>query len=322
MNEEDKNLMPDENKELDNTAEFDYSEAQEANKSFDQFEQIDDEEGSEKKKNVALVVLCTLLFITLAVACAYGFFSLMGSKNQQQASSVVEEITNPEATETPETEKLTLYQENSAIQALESAVDDVYGRGNYTKPKYSDYTIEGDLEKGVTVSGYIVYEGNSQKIEGTMKYIESENDFELEKASINGKAVDLVKSELEAQKKTEVIPTPSASVEANKATTNNSADSTEVEASAETIDGADNTKSSIVASYSATIGSSVTATIYMGNNGVAKAYAISESGKKTLIAIQSGSGTTTKTVNLETGNYTIELEATSGADYNWNYSIG
>lgn len=283
---------------------------------YDLIEEIEKEEKKEKRMNVVLIVLATILFLMVG-GLGWYIIANMPASNEQQPTSTVEETVDADISATEATEEaLTTYQEGCAIQALEGAVDEVYGRGNYSKPKYSDYTITGTIEKGVTVSGYIVYEGNSQKVTADMTYDEAANDFVLKTASIGGKSVEMAKQALE-EEKAKATPTPEATTETEKKNnTNNSTNKSNT-----TTYNADNSKSSVVASYEATVPSAVTATVYVGNNGIAKAYAVSANGTKKMICTQNGSGTTTSTISLASGEYTIELEVTSGTDYSWNYSV-
>lgn len=64
----------------------------------------------------------------------------------------------------------------------------------------------------------------------------------------------------------------------------------------------------------------MTVTITSKGSGTVRAVAVASDGKETEIASITD-GTTTKTVDLEAGDYELALYADEGTGYSWSYTI-
>ena len=286
------------------------SRAESPRKAVEKFVESDDDDdldveevAMDKPLKIMIGAVISVVLVVIAIVTV-NLINTDPSASQNTTDTVatvtptVTSETEQEATATPETDSgsLDYYYEQSAISAITNKLDDLYDVDGYTKPSSEQISISGNQNK--LTASFTLTVGDSYSKNYTMpaefqlEWNEDDDKYDVTAYTIDDS--EAVKSGFKAH------------------TSKKQAEKTAKSAT---------TEGSEVSNFEVTVRNSVTVTITGKGSGTVTAYAISEDGATTELASVSG-GTTTKTVDLEAGQYKLVLYATEDAGYSWNYTLG
>ena len=258
-----------------------------------EFEEGEDESSTFLEGKMPMVVGVIILVIFLIVICLVMIFNNISNDFKTEESIAT-------ATPTVETEEvsntLDYYYLQCANTTIVSQLNEDYGT-DYTKPSTDQYEISGSQDSPVIKFDLTVGDAYKKNYvmpaEFYLNWNSSESQYEITSYTVD-----------ETDAKESGWKSNSSKKEAKK--------------QAEEVA----TEGNMVSSFDVTVRNSVTVSITAKGSGTVTAYAVSkEDGTKTTIVTTNG-GTATQTVNLNAGDYTLELYAEDGTGYSWNYNLG
>lgn len=272
---------------------------EESDEDYDDYDDYDD--GSLSTPTKVLLGVIIVVIIAAVGFLAYNLWQLNQSVNVVPPSSddyvEIYDSSNEKNKEDKKVEEddFTFYQENMISIACQNKLKEIYDSGDYVVPSTSSMKLSG-TPKDATVE-FILWFTDNTSANAVMNVSMSENTSEciVNSVNIGGKDESTILQETkkkQEEKKVETTPTPTPV----------------------------STEPVLTQSYSEHIDSSIEVTLEVNGEGEAYVEAVSEDGTVTRLASQDYSGGGITTTQLEAGNYSINLYATSGCNYSWSYS--
>lgn len=237
-------------------------------------------------KKFILITACTMsLFLT---ACRKkddtpSNFDMTDMKEEQKENTSTSSASTNELNLTP-------YQQQSIVTAINNKLSTMYDSGTYGWVSLDAITLSKDAD------GNVVAETSINRTDGgnqyttpakfTLLFDSSSNSFSIKDENVDSsKTETLNKDNGNASAKKDQLPTDMSEAD----------------------------------SFDVTVSSGITITVDTSSGGHGAAYAVSDSGKVTLLC-DSQSEAKTETVSLEAGHYTIKMYSSEGTHYSWQYN--
>lgn len=232
----------------------------------------------------------------IVVACTMSLFLTACRKKEVQPSDfdmtdVKEEPQqNPDSSSDSDELNLTAYQKQSIVTAINNKLSSMYDSGTYGWVSIDALTLSKDS------GGNVIAETDLNRTEGgnqystpakfTLVFDSSSNSFSIKDENVDtGTTETLNKDNSTNSAKKDQLPTDMSEAD----------------------------------SFDVTVSSGITITVDTSSGGHGAAYAVSDSGKVTLLC-DSQSEAKTETVSLEAGHYTIKMYSSEGTHYSWQYN--
>lgn len=239
---------------------------------------------------IGIIILIIFLFILFIVLSMKSCTS--SNKTKEDNNTVEVEQNDSSSNDESSNTKLDYFYVQQAATAINSTLTDKYGTSGFTKPTTEQYKISGQ-QSSPTIEFTLTVTENGVEKNVTCKFNLSYNEEDQ-----TYKVVDYT-------------------IDDSKAEVSNFKPNTSEEEAKKRAIASTGTK---VSSYDISVSNSVTVTITSKGSGTVRAVAVASDGNETEIA-NITDGTTTKTVDLEAGDYELALYADEGTGYSWSYTI-
>lgn len=264
-------------------------------------EEEDDTDDYYEESSMPTWMKAAIVAMVVAIIAMFGAMTWLflatpseGSQDTSTTTSAAETTEEPSDEETKEASKFTFFQEQQAITAAKNKLKDLYNVDEYVIPSEDQIDVSGEVSKPKITFTLELADGSKEQVVMNSELNLNTGECVIKYVSVGGKSEkELVeakeKGKNEKIENTTETPTP---------------------ASDEPV---------LVGSYDVQINSSVEVTLEVDGSGKAYVDAVNENGDVVEIASQDYSGGNVTTTSLASGNYTLNIYATSGCKYSWEY---
>lgn len=264
-------------------------------------EEDDEDDYYYEESSMPTWMKAAIVAMVVAIIATFGAMTWLflattseGSQDTSTTTSTVETAEDPSDEETKEVSKFTFFQEQQAITAAKNKLKDLYNVDEYVVPSEDQIDVSGEVSKPKITFTLELADGSKEQVVMNSELNLNTGECVIKDVSVGGKSEEELveakeKGKNEKLENTTETPTP---------------------ASDEPV---------LVGSYDVQIDSSVEVTLEVDGSGKAYVDAVNENGDVVEIASQDYSGGNVTTTSLASGNYTLNIYATSGCKYSWEY---